>query len=417
MSQPVSRRYSTGWTPNAPPEQPAEQIARMRVAIVASHPIQYHAPLFRALARRLEVTVLYAHRATPSDQARAGFGVGFEWDVDLLSGYSHDFLRNAARRPGLDSFAGCDIPDIGARLREGRFDAVLVFGWHLKAYVQSILAAKRLGLPVLVRGDSQLGTPRPSLKRVAKRLLYPPLLRLFDAALYVGERSRAYWLHYRYPESRLFFSPHCIDAEWFAARATEAARNELRSRLGLASDLPVALFAGKLVPFKRPLDLVLAAARLQREGREIAVLVAGDGALRPQMEAAASAAGIRLAALGFCNQSEMPSVYAAADVLVLPSDGRETWGLAASEALACGRPVILSDAAGAAPDLAQDGSAGRVFPAGDVGRLADALGELITHPPAPIAIAAKSTAYGIAAATDGIVRALAANCRTGPSNR
>ena len=293
----------------------------MRLAIVASHPIQYHAPLFRKLARRLDLTVFYAHRATPVDQARAGFGIGFEWDVDLLSGYEHVFLRNLAKRPGLDRFGGCDTPEIGARLAEGHFDAVLVLGWHLKTYLQAGLAAKRLGLPLLARGDSHLATPRPTVKRAVKAIAYPAFLRLFDAALYVGKRSRAYWTHYRYPASRLFFSPHCVDTEWFAARATEAARVALRARLGLADEAKVALFAGKLMPFKRPLDLVSAAARLKAEGREMAVLVAGAGPLEHEMTAAARRAGVSLHLLGFCNQTEMPAAYAAADILVLPSEG------------------------------------------------------------------------------------------------
>ena len=73
----------------------------MRLAIVASHPIQYHAPLFRELAKRVDLTVFFAHRATPADQAKAGFGVDFDWDIDLLSGYEHVFLHNVARNPGL----------------------------------------------------------------------------------------------------------------------------------------------------------------------------------------------------------------------------------------------------------------------------------------------------------------------------
>jgi hypothetical protein len=100
----------------------------LRLAVVASHPIQYQAPLFRALARRLELTVFFAHRATASDQAKAGFGIGFDWDVDLLAGYEHRFLRNVADPAALDRFAGADTPEIGARLREGRFNALLVMG-------------------------------------------------------------------------------------------------------------------------------------------------------------------------------------------------------------------------------------------------------------------------------------------------
>src|SRR5258708_2145990 len=179
---------------------------RMRLAVVASHAIQYHAPLFRALSSRVDLTVFFAHRATQLDQARAGFGVGFDWDVDLFSGYESVFLRNAAKHPGVDRFAGCDTPEIGAQLTKRAFDAVLVHGWHLKAYFQAVFAAKRLGLPVLVRGDSHLDAPRSAIKRAGKAVVYPPFLRLFDAALYVGERSHGYWRHYGYPEARLFHS-------------------------------------------------------------------------------------------------------------------------------------------------------------------------------------------------------------------
>lgn len=378
----------------------------MRLAVVASHPIQYYAPLFRTLAGRLDLTVLFAHRATPGDQAGAGFGLGFEWDVDLLSGYDHRFLRNVAVSPGLQRFAGCDTPEIGECLRRGSFDAVLVLGWRLKSLVQAAFAAKQLGLPLLARGDSQLLTPRSPLKRATKWLAYPPLLRLFDAALYVGKRSRDYWRHYRYPPSRLFFSPHCVDTEWFASRAGPQARAELRQQVGLAPETKVILFAGKLLEIKRPLDVVAAAARLQAAGRDVAVLVAGSGDLLREMTAAAQGVNIALRCLGFCNQSQMPRAYAAADVLALPSD-RETWGLVANEALACGRPVVLSDRVGAAPDLVGDNAVGRAFPVGDVAAFAAALDEMLQSQPLPQAIAAKNRAYSLASACDGIQAALA----------
>jgi glycosyltransferase involved in cell wall biosynthesis len=111
--------------------------------------------------------------------------------------------------------------------------------------------------------------------------------------------------------------------------------------------------------------------------------------------------------LGFCNQTMMPQAYAAADVLVLPSDGRETWGLVANEALACGLPIVLSDAVGSSPDLAGDGLAGRIFPVSDVGALAHAIGGLVNSPPSSEAIAAKSAAYSLERAAEGIFDASA----------
>ena len=353
------------------------------------------------------MTVFYACRVTPEDQANAGFGVAFDWDVDLTSGYEFRFLSNVSRTPGPSHFFGCDTPEIGEELRHGRFDALLVMGWHLKTYWQAIWAAKRAGMPILVRGDSQLGTPRGTAKRVAKKILYPRVLRVFDAALYVGERSRAYWKHYGYPRDRLFFSPHCVDTKWFAARADLDNRPAVRHRLGIAADAKVALFAGKLLAFKRPLDLVAAVASLNTRGYVVSILVAGSGPLEPELATAAAASGVSLQRLGFCNQSEMPAAYAAADVLVLPSSGRETWGLVVNEAQACGVPTIVSDACGCAPDLAEDGAAGCIFPFGDTEALSKALRRMLDDPPPRRSILAKSERYSVATAADGIEEGVA----------
>lgn len=350
--------------------------------------------------------VLFAHRASPTEQATAGFGVTFDWDIDLTSGYSNSFLVNMARKPGIDRFSGCDTPEVGARLNDGRFDAVLVHGWHLKSYLQGIIAARSFGLPVLVRGDSQLATPRSALKRGAKALAFPVLLRAFDAVLYVGKRSLSYYLQYGYPARRLFFSPHCVDNAWFAERATIGEREALRARYGVNVDTTLLLFAGKLVPFKRPLDIISAAALCQAAGRRVEILVAGDGALRASLMSAAQSFGVRLHMLGFRNQTEMPAAYAASDCLVLPSDERETWGLVANEALACGRPIIVSDACGCSEDLAGDNLVGRNYKMGDVRALSAAIGSLLERKASPFDIAARSATYSLARAADGICESL-----------
>ncbi|HTE79986.1 MAG TPA: hypothetical protein VK634_04760, partial [Reyranella sp.] len=84
----------------------------MRIGFLVSHPIQYYTPIFRELARRCDLTVFFAHRQTAAGQAKAGYGVAFEWDVDLLSGYQIRFLTNVARQPSTDAFSGCDTPGI-----------------------------------------------------------------------------------------------------------------------------------------------------------------------------------------------------------------------------------------------------------------------------------------------------------------
>ncbi|MFV9507875.1 MAG: glycosyltransferase, partial [Oscillochloridaceae bacterium umkhey_bin13] len=70
----------------------------------------------------------------------------------------------------------------------------------------------------------------------------------------------------------------------------------------------------------------------------------------------------------------------AADLLVLPSDGSETWGLVVNEAMACGLPALVSDQVGCAPDLILPGQTGATFPHGDVHALAALLGAYAGNP-------------------------------------
>lgn len=378
---------------------------KSRLAILASHPIQYHAPLFRALADLVEIKVFFAHLASKGDQSQAGFGVEFDWDVDLLSGFNHEFLNNLSAKPSTSRFFGCNTPDIAEKLDRWQPDVLLVMGWNLKTYWQGVWAAKSRGIPVMVRGDSHMKTPRNRFKRFVKSLVYPILLRTFDVALYVGEYSRQYWEYYSYPEARMIFAPHCVDNEWFAARATPTARRDFRSQNRIGYNETVLLYVGKLLPLKRVVDIVNAAAVCKQRGHDVSVAIVGAGITIGNVKAVASATGVRLIELGFCNQSELPAIYAGSDVLVLASDS-ETWGLVANEALACGTPIIVSESCGCGPDLAADDRTGCIYPTGDIELLAEAIERRIVTHSSVAYIQQKASEYSATAAAKGIVAGL-----------
>jgi glycosyltransferase involved in cell wall biosynthesis len=376
----------------------------LRLGILVSHPIQYHAPLFRELTRYVDLKVYFAHRQTARGQAGAGFNVAFEWDVDLLGGYSHRFLRNRARHPSTDHFAGCDTPEIGEEIRQGHFDAFLVMGWYLKSYWQAVRTCRSLRVPVMVRGDSQLGTARNWLKRILKEPIYPCVLRQFDACLYVGEKNREYLERYGVPVERLFFSPNCIDNSTFGSQARAIDRLTSRGKMGIKPKQCAVLFVGKLLDVKRPRDLIEALHILRGDGVDAIGVFAGDGPLRGALERQGLERQVPLAFLGFCNQTALPEVYAVADVLVLPS-GSESWGLVVNEALACGTPVVVSSAVGCAPDLAIPGRTGTVFEVGNVRSLVAAIKRVIATPPLAMFMAQTIDKYSVAAAARGIVGA------------
>jgi glycosyltransferase involved in cell wall biosynthesis len=172
-------------------------------------------------------------------------------------------------------------------------------------------------------------------------------------------------------------APHGLDVEAFSC-ACEAFRQDRaasRAAWGIEERAVVFLFAGKLEQKKRPHDFLRAFATLARERRGLPThcLVVGDGELRGSLEPEARAISPRVTFAGFLNQGEIPRAYAVSDVLVLPSDGRETWGLVVNEAMACGLPVIISSEVGAGPDLVESRGSGLIYPMGDVGALSTAL--------------------------------------------
>ena len=347
-----------------------------RIAVVASHPIQYQAPWFRRLAGVADVTVFFCHRQTAEDQARAGFGQAFDWDVPLLDGYTHAFLDNVSEAPGVSHFAGCDTPGIRQRLAAGRFDACIVNGWYLKSYLQAMRSARGLGMSVLVRGDSQLKEPRGALKSALKYFPYRWMLAQIDAHLYVGQANRDYLKHYGVLDECLYFAPHFVENERFAQGA-DAARasgeaSSLREAWGAHPRAITFGFVGKLIPGKRALDFVDAITRLSRQDAGVRGVIIGAGPDEAALRQRVEAEHVPITFTGFVNQAALPAHYAAIDCLVVPS-ASESWGLVVNEAMAAGRPAIVSDRVGCAPDLVIEGETGFSYPMGDVAALTDRL--------------------------------------------
>jgi len=362
----------------------------------------------------LELEVWFCHRATPSEQANAGFGVAFDWDIPLTEGYRHRFLRNAAGRPSLSAFSGLDTPELRSMIGGGRFDAVIVNGWHYKSAWQAIRACWATKTPVMMRGDSHLRSPRNPVKRLVKRPLYRWFVPKFGACLAAGKWSADYFHHYGALREKIFLVPHVIDGDRFLVECSrlQPRRGELRRAWNLSEDAVVFLFAGKFIGKKRPLDFVRAVDRAVRVGARIEGLMVGDGPLRRECERIAKEGGVPIRFAGFLNQTQIVSSYVASDVLVLPSDGGETWGLVVNEAMVCGRPCIVSDRVGCGPDLVTSGETGFLFPLGDVECLANLMKQCAEDEPALayMGVCARSRVaqYSTSVAVEGVLRAVEA---------
>ena len=154
---------------------------RVRLAYLVSHPIQYQAPLLRRIAEEPEIdlTVFFGSDFSVRGYRDEGFGVGVKWDIPLLDGYRHEFLPKLRDR-GTVSVASPLNYGIVSRLRgeggDAAFDALWVHGYATVNAMHGIVAAKALGIPVLLRAEGWLGDRGRSGVRLAiKRAMFAGL--------------------------------------------------------------------------------------------------------------------------------------------------------------------------------------------------------------------------------------------------
>ena len=367
---------------------------RYRVLAIASHAVQYAAPVFRLMAQHagLDFHVAYCSLRGAEAGHDPEFGRSVKWDLPLLDGYAWTHVPN--RGSGSESFFGLYNPGLWKLIREGRFDAVLCYTGYVRAsFWISYFAAKLSRTAFLFGTDSTGLTPRDgrTWKRVFKRLAWPWLFRLADQVIVPSSATRDLILSLGIPGDRITLTPYVVDNEWWLEQSAAVDRAAVRASWGAAPEDLVVLFCAKLQPWKRPFDALRAFAKSDRPRARL--VFAGDGPLYAQLAAEASALGIasRVRFLGFVNQTQLPAIYTSADVMVLPSE-YEPFAVVVNEAMCCGCPVIVSDRVGAAQDLIAPICPEFIFPCGDI----DALAALLAGIPGDRPLLRRVREFGLA---------------------
>src|ERR1700730_11256008 len=355
---------------------------RFRVLTIASHPIQYAAPLFRVMAQQsaLDFQVAFCSLRGAEAAHDPEFGRSVKWDVPLLDGYKWTHVPNHGS--GRESFLGLYNPDLWTLIREGRFDAVVCHLSYLRCSFWIAYFAARYHRAVFLFGtDASSREPRDGRKwnLAFKNVAWPLLFRLSSQALTASSAGRDMMRSLGLSADRLSITLATVENGWWRTQAERVDRAAVRQSWGLDAEEKVILFCAKLQPWKRPLDVLraFAAAEVPRS----TLMFAGDGALRSAIEAEAAALGMgsRVRCLGFVNQSQLPGVYRASDVMVIPSE-YEPFGLVVNEAMLCECIVVASNKVGAVGDLISHGRTGFVYPCGDIQALAHLLAKAFSDP-------------------------------------
>ena len=262
-----------------------------------------------------------------------------------------------------------------ARLRP---DAILITGWHRPALLQVHLQAQLLRIPVILRMASVPARPRSWLRDRLDRLL----LRGVAVALPVDQAQARWYLGHGLRNDQLIASPRWLDSASIATRAREQRqqREALRQRWAIPQQSFCVLVVGSFSETSRSLDALEAMRILQEQAftpsGSIHLLIVGGRDLEATCRDQAQADRLPVSFAAGLNPSGMASAYAASDCLVLLSDHDEPSKLVATEAMACGLPVVVSDQVGCRADLILEGKTGFSYPGGDAKALASCLAKM-----------------------------------------
>jgi glycosyltransferase involved in cell wall biosynthesis len=326
-----------------------------KAAILPPTPTPYREPLFRQLAERFEIAVIYQSAREP------GWDVPGEW-FPAEHPYPARHLRSwQRRRPGRTPIVW--PRGLERALADADPDCVIVWEYG-PASLRALRWCRRgkRGFVVFTECTPQID-----------RLLPPPQLRLHrwlakhaDRLIVAGSQARARLLAFGVPDGRIELGLQSADlAPFRRAAGPREARKPL-----------TVLTVGRLVPDKNLSMLIEAYARAGLTADEASLEIIGTGFLEQELKQRAQRLGVPARFRGHLAPSELPDVYAEADIYALVST-YEPFGVVIREAAAAGLPIVCSRAAGAVGDVAIDQRNAVLVDPHSVEQIAAALRKLI----------------------------------------
>lgn len=349
--------------------------------VIVSHPIQYHAVLWRELAKleALNFEVYFCSDHGQKVSLDQDFGVAFKWDVPLKDGFKSKTFKNYGFGNGFFKYINLGL--ILSMLTDQN-QVVYFHGVNSFTSYCCFWISKLKGCQTIIRNIAHLldFNETSGFRFQLKDVIFGSVFRSATYCLYIGDHNKRFYEFFNVSGEKLEHAPHVVDNQFFQERKpTEQESDTLRKSLKIDKEEIVLLFCGKLIQKKQP-KMLLNAFLKSNLNQKATLLFVGEGVLGPELKQLASSLTDnhlkQIVFLGFKNQSQLPPLYSISDVLVLPSWHQETWGLVVNEALNFSTSIIVSDNVGCGPNLVE-GKTGFVFDRNNEKELQSAIERLV----------------------------------------
>ncbi|MTJ15657.1 MULTISPECIES: glycosyltransferase family 4 protein [unclassified Dolichospermum] len=356
-----------------------------RLGVVFTHPTQHHGPLWKKLNEQagLSVKVFYLCNENQASGDVLLGGNSQPWDVDLLSGYEYDYLKDFSGRVPSEQKKNAISPELFNSLTLDNLDAIFMQSFVNYSYRLTALLCKLRGIPLIMQNDATIMSDcRYSRSRqIMMAILYPWMLNLADYWLSCGDHNEIHLRHYGVADEKIVRGCHPVDGERFeqSIRQNQDEIRKIRRDLSWNEDTLIYGFAGKYIERKNPFEFIEAIEKAHQRDPRVRGIMIGGGDLESEINQRLSQLrNGEVINLGFVNQTKIPLYYAAMDVFVVTS-WIDPHPLVVSEAMVSGCPPILSDRCGnwGYNDTVRHCYNGLVYPCGNSDVLADRMLEMI----------------------------------------
>ncbi|MBO4355998.1 MAG: glycosyltransferase family 4 protein [Clostridia bacterium] len=344
-------------------------------------PAPYFAPLFRMLAEDSDIkfTVVYCNKTTEDGVHYTDYATGksMSWGLNVLDGYDYFFLN--------DKVTPCGLPEHKVRnfnikkvIKSGNYDAILLATsyWSLTTWLL-IRAAKKKKIPIITRATVQTTKSRGKVLLALKKIIVGKYCKKMTAGVYECLDQKNYLIHYGMKSDSLFYAPCAVDNAFFRGLALQNDRVGLRQEFGIPDNRIVIITTGRIVPVKRPWDLVHAYENLINKGYDVSLFLVGDGPMREEIEAYCkdnNLDGIYLT--GNVTQADVCKYLSISDIFVLSSES-DASPKSLNEAMNFALPIVITDGVSTAPELLKEGINGYIYSPGDVDNLVSSIEKII----------------------------------------
>jgi glycosyltransferase involved in cell wall biosynthesis len=317
--------------------------------------------VFRQLSKKCKLHVLYCAK---SEKNR-------NWSI-VPQDYSYEFLSGLTIAWGKkDLFSFIVNPFIIDKIINNKPDMVIISGWDLPTYWIAAFFCRLKNIPYIVWSGSTKN--EQSWRRSISLPLVKLILRWASSYIAYGSLAKDYLISLGVNPEKITIAFNGFDYDFYNKYKPDKKNiNTLMARFS-ARNKKILLYYGQLIERKNPLLLIEAFQKLQKTNKDLVLLIVGNGNLSKKLNTIVYENKIKNVFIDpNPGDSKIRNYISISDLFVLPSS-EEVWGLVINQALAMGKPIIVSDKVGAQTDLLIEGKNGFIFKSEDKNSLVDSL--------------------------------------------